>query len=90
MPLMASRPARKSSVGDAQADRELGGSLFIFLRDDDAAHVVAAIGADDMRWHHRAALGARIELACNLEMVRPTLAGAGIGAFSLWNSHLIT
>ena len=68
----------------------LGGSLFVFLGHNDAAHVVAAIGANDVRWHHRAAFGAGVELASDLKVVGATLAGAGVGAFSLWNGHEIT
>ena len=61
--------------------------LFLGRFDDHAAHVVAAIGADNVLWRSRAALGAVGELLGLFGVVRSASAGSRIGLTALGNGH---
>src|SRR5687768_5512668 len=50
-------------------------------------HVIAAIGADDVRRHCRRALGAEGKLLGGFGVVAAPFAGAGIGLTPLGNGH---
>jgi hypothetical protein len=55
--------------------------------DHRAAHVMSAVGADDVRHHHRATLGAGMQLLGLQRVVRTPLAGPGIGMLALGKGH---
>src|ERR1700736_6672645 len=58
--------------------------------DDRATHVVTAIGTDHVRGNRGAALGAILELARFLEVMRPPRAGPGVGMLAFGDSHVYT
>jgi hypothetical protein len=62
-------------------------SLGFFRLNNHPAHVVAALVADNVLGRGVAALGAERELLCLLRVMRPALAGTGIGLTSLGNGH---
>lgn len=62
--------------------------LLGFRLHDRSAHVVAALGANDVLGRGLAALGAKRKLLGLFGVVRPASAGAGIGLSAFWNCHL--
>lgn len=60
---------------------------FVSCRDDHAAHVIPAFRADNMGGNRSAALRADRQVFRLQSIVCTTLAGSGIGLFSLGNCH---
>jgi hypothetical protein len=62
-------------------------SVSLLSFDNRAARVIAAVRANDVRWLHRATLGAGLKLLCRKSVVRTAHAGPRIRLFAFGNTH---
>lgn len=81
------RPARLRTASIRPADRALFGDLFFRRGNDNPGHVIAALGADYVRWVAGTALRTDGQRFGPQEIVRTPLSGPGVRMFSLGYCH---
>ena len=86
---MLAVPYRRTELLVRETERQLGSRLSLFLLHDGSAHVIAAIGADDVGGQRRAALRAERQLLGLEGMMRAAAVRPGIGRSSFGDCHEI-